>query len=264
MRVICATVRAPGLSDEAAVTVTLVLVRHGSTDATERGAFAGWLDVPLNDHGRFEAREVGRLLAEHRLRPSRGHTSVLSRSVETCSVLLEASGSGPVPVRASWRLNERSYGALQGRPKREVRATYGAERYRQLRRSFRGLPPPMSPKAHNQLQQEYEEHGLPVRVPSSESLAMVYARVAPYWATVIRPELELAGTTLVVAHSNSLRALVMHLEAVSEEAMVDVNIPVAMPLVYEFDAALRPRGPGTYLQPERAVLAAEAVALEGD
>jgi 2,3-bisphosphoglycerate-dependent phosphoglycerate mutase len=213
----------------------LVLLRHGATDLGD--AFTGWLDVPLNASGLADAVRAGELLRRHGLRPRVAYTSALRRARRTCEVVLGASGAGGVPVPASRRLNERHYGFLQGRLKHELRPELGDVRYQEMRRCMQGRP------------------------PGGESLAEVSARVVPYWRTRIAPQLARKPVVLVVAHSNSLRALIKHLDALDDEQIVGVNVPRAMPLVYDWTpAGLRP---GRYLEPGRASTAAAAVAAEG-
>lgn len=223
---------------------TLILLRHGNSEWNEQGVFTGWLDVPLADSGRAQARHAAVLLARHGLLPASVHTSVLVRAIDTAEEVLAALELS-VPVARSWRLNERHYGALTGRAKRDVIAEYGEAQFAEWRRSFKGTPPPLAGSS-----------------PTTESLADVLARVLPYWREVIQPEAA-DRTVLVTSHSNALRALVKHLERIPDDAIDALNIPTGSPLVYSTDDEGRPVGPGRYLDPGAAEAAAAAVAAEG-
>ncbi|MYZ40189.1 MULTISPECIES: 2,3-bisphosphoglycerate-dependent phosphoglycerate mutase [unclassified Streptomyces] len=233
---------------------TLILLRHGESEWNSRNLFTGWVDVDLTPHGEEQAREAGRSLRTAGLLPDVAHTSVLRRSVRTGTLALAALGRPQAPLSRDWRLNERHYGALQGRDKSEVLREYGAERFRLWRRSYDLAPPPLPPGD--------DEDGEPA--PRTESLADVSARLLPHWYEVIAPDLRAGRTVLVVAHSNSLRALAAHLDGLDHDELMELNIPTGIPLCYTLDEHLAPvvRG-GRYLDPVGAAEAARAVAKEG-
>ena len=240
---------------------TLVLLRHGESAWNSENRFTGWVDVELTPAGEEQARLSGRLLRDAGLLPDVVHTSVLTRAVRTGTLVLEAAGRPLTPVRSDWRLNERCYGALQGEDRRTVRARYGQEQYLRWRRSYDAAPPPIEPGSRWDVSDDprYVRAGIPV--PGTESLADVAARLLPYWQESVVPDLRSGQGVLVVAHSNSLRALVAHLDGLSEQEVLRLDIPTGMPLRYDLDAAMRPvqRG-GQYLQPTAAARAAQAVA----
>ena len=216
----------------------LVLLRHGESVWNERGLFTGWVDVDLSLRGADEARRAGRLLSEQNVLPNVLHTSVLLRATRTAEIALREAGRHWIPVRRSWRLNERHYGSLQGKDKAEVRAELGDEQFMLWRRSF-DVPPP--PDDSTVLAQDPRYRDLPSDVlPRSECLKDVLARVLPYWADALAPDLCSRGTVLVSAHGNSLRALVKHLDAIPDDAISHVNLPTGVPLLYELDSALHP------------------------
>jgi len=241
---------------------SLVLMRHA---ATRSGAdtFLGWLDEPLSQAGLDEAQRAGVLLRERELEPRTVFTSELSRAVMTAEAVVAASAVTDVPVRKSWRLNERHYGALQGRAKSQVRAAVGHERYEEWRRSLHGLPPRDTTERHDAMVCTHRERGTVRDVPWAESFRMVRDRVVPYFEREVVAELLGGGTVLVVAHSAPARALVAHLDGTPSLQIPDLNVPRAMPMLYEYDAKLRLLGPGRYLEPELAAEAAQAVAREG-
>lgn len=241
----------------------LWMLRHGQSTANAAGVFTGWADVPLTERGEQEARYAGQLLRSAGARPEVVHTSVLRRSVRTAELALEQLERGWLPVRRTWRLNERQYGALAGRRKAEVRAEVGEARYRLWRRSLRESPPPLTAAQHAALAADPRYALLPPQVvPAAESLADLQARVVPYWADVLCPELHAGRQLLVVAHGNSLRALIAHLERLDERAVAQLNIPTGIPVRYEFDDELTPRGHGVYLDPQAAKAAAAAISRE--
>jgi 2,3-bisphosphoglycerate-dependent phosphoglycerate mutase len=243
----------------------LVMVRHGQSVANAAGAFTGWADVPLTADGALQARHAGVLLRESGWLPGALHTSVLRRSTVTAEIITEVLGRCWLPVGRSWRLNERQYGAWAGRRKTEVRGEVGEERYRLVRRSLSAAPPASAPGELAALRADARYAGLAADlVPARESLADVIARVVPYWADVLAPQVSAGRIPLVVAHGNSLRALAAHLDRLGEAQVARLNIPTGIPLVYEFDDRLRPRRPGgRYLDPHAAAKAAAAVAREG-
>jgi 2,3-bisphosphoglycerate-dependent phosphoglycerate mutase len=244
---------------------TLLLLRHAESEWNAKGLFAGWADVMLAANGRQEAGNAGRMLAGAGLRPDVVHTSVLTRAIQTANIMLEAAGRSWLPVRRSWRLNERHYGALQGKDKAQVRAQFGDEQFMLWRRSYDVPPPPAAEDDPLSQAGDPRYAALPQGlIPRTECLRDVVARLLPYWYDAIVPDLAAAMTVLVVAHGNSLRALVKHLDEIGDADIAELNIPTGIPLVYELDASFRPVTPGgRYLDPEAAVLAAEAVKNQG-
>ncbi|WP_062998422.1 2,3-bisphosphoglycerate-dependent phosphoglycerate mutase [Nocardia mikamii] len=239
---------------------TLVLLRHGQSVWNAEGRFAGWIDVPLSPHGRDQARRCARLLADADLRPDIVHTSVLSRATLTADLVLDALNTRWVPVRRSWRLNERHYGALQGRIKAEIRAEYGNHCFARWRRAYDGRPPELT---ENSTRSSGPATTGKV-IPRAESLRDVFTRLLPYWKHAIVPRLAPGSTTLIVAHSNSLRALVKHVDRLSDDGIMAVNIPTGIPLRYDLDDDLNPIvGRGRYLDAAAAAAAIEIVASEG-
>jgi 2,3-bisphosphoglycerate-dependent phosphoglycerate mutase len=241
---------------------TLVLVRHGQSTWNADNLFTGWWDADLSTLGEEEARRAGALMAEAGLGLDVVHTSVQTRAVRTANIALDVMGLAWLPVRRHWRLNERHYGDLTGRDKAETAARYGEEQVHVWRRSYDVRPPPIQPDNPYSPNDDRRYAGLsPDVLPASECLADVVARMLPYWFDAIVGDLAAGRTVLVVAHGNSLRALVKHLDGIADEAIADVNIPTGIPLVYELDEAFRPTTAGPAL--ERAlggVAAAEAAA----
>jgi 2,3-bisphosphoglycerate-dependent phosphoglycerate mutase len=244
---------------------TLVLLRHGYSDWNAKNLFTGWVDVDLNAQGEAEARRGGELLKEHALLPDVVHTSVLLRAIRTAEIALHTADRHWIPVRRSWRLNERHYGALQGKDKKQTLEQFGEEQFMLWRRSYDTPPPPL-PDDDEFSQFADPRYGmLPTELrPRTECLKDVVGRMLPYWYDEIIPDLLDGKTVLVVAHGNSLRALVKHLDGISDEAIAALNIPTGIPLRYDLDEDLRPitRG-GVYLDPAAAVEAAAAVAKQG-
>jgi 2,3-bisphosphoglycerate-dependent phosphoglycerate mutase len=240
---------------------TLLLLRHGESVWNARNLFTGWVDVDLSEKGEAEARRGGTLLRESGLLPDVLHTSLQRRAIRTAQLALDEADRLWLPVRRSWRLNERHYGALQGKDKAEVRAQYGDEQFMTWRRSYDTPPPAVEPGSEHDPANDPRYAGVPA--PLTECLADVVARMLPYWYDAIVPDLLGGRTVLVAAHGNSLRALVKHLDGLSDEAVVSLNIPTGIPLRYELDDALQPVGGGTYLDPEAAVAAIEAVKNQG-
>jgi 2,3-bisphosphoglycerate-dependent phosphoglycerate mutase len=244
---------------------TLVLLRHGESRWNELNLFTGWVDVDLTPLGEEQARAGGRLLAGAGLAPTVVHTSVLTRATRTANLALEECGRTWLPVRRSWRLNERHYGDLQGKDKKAVREQYGEDQFMLWRRSYDVPPPPIEAGSEHDVSGD-ERYALlpPDLVPRTECLADVVARMLPYWYDAVVPDLRAGSTVLVAAHGNSLRALVMHLDGLSREEVVGLNIPTGQPLRYDLDDDLRPTvAGGTYLDPEAAAEAAAAVAAQG-
>jgi 2,3-bisphosphoglycerate-dependent phosphoglycerate mutase len=244
---------------------TLVLLRHGESEWNQKNLFTGWVDVGLNDKGRGEAARGGALLRERDLLPDVLHTSVMRRAVETAHLALDAADRLWVPVRRSWRLNERHYGALQGKDKKQTLEEYGEEQFMLWRRSFDTPPPPLPDDDEWSQVGDPAYAGLaPELVPRTECLADVVVRMLPYWYDGIVPDLRAGRSVLVVAHGNSLRALVKHLDGISDDDIAGLNIPTGVPLLYTLDGDLRPTVPGgEYLDPDAAAAAIEAVKNQG-
>jgi 2,3-bisphosphoglycerate-dependent phosphoglycerate mutase len=244
---------------------TLVLLRHGESLWNAEGLFTGWVDVRLSSQGAEEAANGGRLLRDAGLRPDVVHTSVLTRAIQTANIALESADLLWLPVRRSWRLNERHYGALQGKDKAQTRKEFGEEQFMLWRRSY-DVPPPPLPDDDPLSQAADPRYGmLPADLlPRTECLKDVLARMLPYWHDVIAADLAAGRTVLVTAHGNSLRALVKHLDGIGDEEISGLNIPTGIPLVYELDEEFLPtvRG-GRYLDPQAAADATEAVRNQG-
>ena len=243
---------------------TLILLRHGESLWNAENRFTGWVDVDLTDKGRAEAVRSGEQLKEAGLLPDVVHTSVQRRAITTANLSLDAADRHWIPVKRSWRLNERHYGALQGKNKKQTLDQYGEELFMTWRRSF-DVPPPQQlvddefSQAHDPRYADIE--GGP---PVTECLKDVIERMLPYWESAIVPDLREGKTVLVAAHGNSLRGVVKHLDGISDEDIVGLNIPTGMPLIYRLDEDLRPlRSGGGYLDPEAARSAALAVASQG-
>ncbi len=244
---------------------TLVLLRHGESAWNSRNLFTGWVDIDLTAHGEDQARHSGTLLGQAGLPPAVVHTSALTRAIRTSHLVLDELHRLWVPVHPHWRLNERCYGALQGRERSAVRREVGDTQYRQWRRSYDAAPPPVEPGSPWDVAGDLRYAHLPPElVPRSESLADVTARLLPHWYDRIVPDLRAGRTVLVVAHGNALRALVAHLDGLDPSELMALNIPTGMPLHYALDDALVPRRRGgAYLEPETARLAAADVAAQG-
>ncbi|MGE5693997.1 MAG: phosphoglyceromutase [Candidatus Sericytochromatia bacterium] len=242
---------------------TLVLLRHGESEWNANNLFTGWVDVDLTDKGRAEAVRGGELIAEHDLLPDVLYTSLLRRAITTSHLALDAADRLWIPVKRSWRLNERHYGALQGLNKAETKEKYGEEQFMTWRRSYDIPPPPIEPGST--FSQDTDPRYVNIDGgPLTECLADVVARFLPYYTDVIVPDLRLGKTVLVVAHGNSLRALVKYLDGMSDDEVVGLNIPTGIPLCYDLDENLRPVTPGGhYLDPEAAAAGAAAVASQG-
>ena len=243
----------------------LVLLRHGESDWNAKNLFTGWVDVDLSEKGRAEALRGGELIASRSLLPDVLHTSVLQRAISTAEIAMRAAGRSWIPVRRHWRLNERHYGALQGKDKKQTLEEFGEEQFMLWRRSYDTPPPPIADDDEfSQVGDQRYADLPPEHMPRTECLADVVRRMLPYWYDGIVPDLRLGRTVAVVAHGNSLRALVKHLDGMSDEAVVALNIPTGVPLLYELDDAMRPlKAGGEYLDPEAAAAAIEAVRNQG-
>jgi 2,3-bisphosphoglycerate-dependent phosphoglycerate mutase len=247
--------------------VTLILLRHGESDWNAKNLFTGWVDVDLSATGRTEAAEAGRLMADAGLLPDLLHTSVLRRAITTAHLALDRCDRHWIPVRRSWRLNERHYGALQGKNKKQTLEQFGEEQFMTWRRSYDVPPPPIDPDDEYAQTGDPRYAGLGADMPACEALENVLDRMLPYWRSDIVPDLRAGHTVLVAAHGNSLRALVKHLDGISDEEIPGLNIPTGIPLVYRLtdvpEGDLVPTGPGRYLDPEAARSASAAVAAQG-
>jgi 2,3-bisphosphoglycerate-dependent phosphoglycerate mutase len=252
------------LLDKVPAMSTLIMIRHGESEWNDKGLFTGWVDVRLSERGKLEAGRAGQQLADAGLRPDVMHTSVLTRAIQTATIALEVADLAWLPVRRSWRLNERHYGALQGKDKAQTRAEFGDEQFMLWRRSYDVPPPPLADDDPLSQAGDPRYALLPAELlPRTECLRDVVARMLPYWHDAIIPDLAAGRMVLVVAHGNSLRALVKHLDGISDADISELNIPTGMPLVYELDGRFRPTGPGRYLDPEAAAAGAAAVAAQG-
>jgi len=246
-------------------THTLILVRHGESLWNEKNLFTGWVDVNLNAKGLGEAQRAGELLKDAGVLPDVLHTSLLRRAIKTANIALDVADRHWIPVTRTWRLNERHYGALQGKDKARTLAEYGEEQFMLWRRSF-DVPPPAI-DAENEFAQTHDPRYSDIPAdqrPATECLADVVTRMLPYWESNIVPDLKGGQTVMVAAHGNSLRALVKHLDGISDADIAGLNIPTGIPLVYELDENLSPlvKG-GKYLDPEAAAVAVAAVANQG-
>ena len=230
-----------------------------------KNLFTGWVDVDLTAQGEEEAIRGGRLLADRGLLPDVLHTSVLRRAIRTSQLALDAADRHWIPVHRSWRLNERHYGALQGKDKAQTLAEFGEEQFMLWRRSYDVPPPPLAVDAEYSQFEDPRYAGLPSELrPRTECLKDVVVRMLPYWYDGIVPDLLAGRTVLVAAHGNSLRALVKHLDGISDEAIAALNIPTGIPLLYNLDADLRPlTAGGEYLDPAAAAESIEAVKNQG-
>ena len=243
---------------------TLLLLRHGQSDWNEKNLFTGWVDVPLSAKGEEEARRGGEMLAEAGLLPDVVHTSLLRRAIATANIALDVCDRHWIPVQRHWRLNERHYGALQGKDKKQTLAEFGEEQFMLWRRSYDVPPPPI--EAGGEFSQDGDPRyaDLGPDMPATECLADVVARFLPYWAGSVVPDLRAGKVVLLAAHGNSLRALVKHLDGISDADIAGLNIPTGIPLRYELDDDLKPvKAGGEYLDPEEAAAAAAAVANQG-
>jgi 2,3-bisphosphoglycerate-dependent phosphoglycerate mutase len=246
------------------VTATLVLLRHGESEWNAKNLFTGWVDVGLSERGMAEAAHAGELLRDAGLRPDVVHTSLLRRAIRTAELTLDATDLAWLPVRRSWRLNERHYGALQGLDKAATREKYGDEQFMRWRRSYDEPPPPLDDDSEWSQAGDPRYADLLEILPRTECLADVVHRMLPYWYDALVPDLRLGRVTLVAAHGNSLRALVKHLDGLSDEEVVGLNIPTGIPLRYDLDDQMKPvKAGGEYLDPDAAAESIEAVKNQG-
>jgi 2,3-bisphosphoglycerate-dependent phosphoglycerate mutase len=246
------------------MTSTLILVRHGESTWNDLGLFTGWVDVPLSEKGTAEAKKAGVLLTDAGVLPDVLHTSLLRRAIMTAQLALDTADRHWIPVKRSWKLNERHYGDLQGKDKKSTLQTYGEEQFMLWRRSYDTPPPPISDS------NEYSQAGDPRyadlgnAAPKTECLADVVVRLEPYLYGEIAEDLRSGKVVMVAAHGNSLRAVVKLLDGVSDADIAGLNIPTGIPLRYELDDELKPLIPGgEYLDPEAAKDAIAAVANQG-
>lgn len=241
----------------------LIILRHGQSVWNLENIFTGWTDVSLSPRGAVEAREAGRLMQEEGFDLDVLHTSLLDRAIDTANLALQEMGLSWLPVQRHWRLNERHYGALQGLNKKETAEKYGLDQVHTWRRSYATPPPPLevADDRHPIHDRRYATLA-PDLLPAAECLGDVADRMLPYWYDAIVPDLRSGRTTLVVAHGNSLRALMMHLDGISESDIPDVNIPTGIPRHYELDEALTVVSARYLGDEEAAVLAAEKVARQ--
>lgn len=246
------------------MTYTLILLRHGESEWNAKNLFTGWVDVELSDKGRAEAVSGGTQLKDAELLPDILHTSLLRRAINTANAALNECDRHWIPVKRSWRLNERHYGDLQGKDKKQTKEQYGEEQFMLWRRSYDTPPPEIADDNEFSQAGDPRYADLGDAMPKTECLKDVVARMIPYWESDIVPDLKDGKTVLVAAHGNSLRALVKHLDGISDDDIAGLNIPTGMPLVYRLDESLKPAVPGgEYLDPEAAKAAAEAVANQG-
>ena len=244
------------------MTYTLVLLRHGESEWNAKNLFTGWVDVPLSDKGRTEAVHGGELLKEAGVLPDLLFTSLLRRAIMTANLALDTADRHWIPVQRSWRLNERHYGALQGKNKMEIRDEYGEDQFMQWRRSY-DVPPPAI-ELGSEFSQDADVRYAGEPIPRTECLKDVLERLLPYWEETIVPEIRSGKTVMIAAHGNSLRSIVKHLDDNSDDEIAGVNIPTGIPLVYELDEeTLKPvKKGGRYLDPEAEAKIA-AVANQG-
>lgn len=218
----------------------LVLVRHGESEWNKKNLFTGWTDVDLSEKGHEEAREAGRKLKEAGYEFDRAYTSYLKRAIHTLNHILDETDENYIPVEKSWKLNERHYGALQGLNKAETAAKYGEEQVHEWRRAFDVLPPALEDNDPRNPNLDRMYRNVDEQLPEGESLKTTIERVVPYYEEVIAPKIADGETIIIAAHGNSLRALVKHLDNISDEDIASLNIPTGIPLVYELDDDLNP------------------------
>lgn len=246
-------------------TYTLILLRHGESQWNALNLFTGWVDVDLSEKGEAEAARGGDMLQAAGILPDVLHTSLLRRAIRTAQIALDAADRHWIPVKRNWRLNERHYGALQGKNKKQTLETYGEEQFQLWRRSYDVPPPAIDPE--DEYAQTHDPRYADIAgsdLPATECLKDVVDRLIPYWENEIKADLKAGKTVLVTAHGNSLRALVKHLDGISDADIANLNIPTGIPLVYQLDENFQPIvAGGKYLDPEAAAAAAAAVANQG-
>jgi len=242
----------------------LILLRHGQSQWNAKNLFTGWVDVALSSQGEAEAKRAGELLKEKNLLPDVLHTSLLTRAIHTAEIALGACERKWIPVSRSWRLNERHYGALQGKDKAATLKEYGEEQFKLWRRSFDTPPPAIADSDQYSQASDIRYKDLGPDLPKTECLKDVVKRLMPYLDNEIANDLRQAKTVLVVAHGNSIRAIVKHLACISDSGIAEVNIPTGIPLLYRFDDDFEPIvKEGEYLDPEAARESIAAVANQG-
>ena len=242
----------------------LILLRHGESEWNALNLFTGWVDVRLSAKGEAEAKRGGELLKERGLLPDVVHTSLLRRAIHTSQLALDACDRHWIPVKRSWRLNERHYGALQGKDKAQTLAAYGEEQFQLWRRSFDVPPPPIDDNDEFSQAHDPRYADLGKDLPRTECLKDVLERAVPYLMNEVYEDHKAGKTVLITAHGNSLRAIVKHIDCISDEDIAKVNIPTGIPLLYEFGEDWEPiKKGGEYLDPEAAKAAIEAVANQG-
>ena len=242
----------------------LVLVRHGESVWNKENRFTGWTDVDLSEQGVKEAREAGRVLKVEGLAFDAAYTSVLKRAIRTLHNILDEMDLMWLPVTKAWQLNERHYGALQGLDKSETAAQYGEAQVKIWRRAYAIAPPPLKPTDARFSGNDPRYRGLsPQQLPLTECLKDTVARVVPYWDAEIAPRIKAGERLIIAAHGNSLRALVKFLDGISDDEIVELNIPTGMPLVYDLDANLKSLGSRYLGDPDKVKAAMEAVAAQG-
>ncbi|WP_288892288.1 2,3-diphosphoglycerate-dependent phosphoglycerate mutase [uncultured Alistipes sp.] len=242
----------------------IVLLRHGESQWNRENRFTGWTDVDLSDRGRAEATEAGELLRNEGFRFGKAYTSYLKRAVKTLDLVLGVLDQDWIEVAKSWRLNEKHYGALQGLNKRETAEKYGEERVYEWRRSYDVAPEPLAANDPRNPRFDLRYKGIPeAELPLTESLSQTVKRTLPYWQCEILPELARCDALLVVAHGNSLRGIVKHLKGISDDAIAELNLPTAMPYVFEFDEGLNCVGDYFLGDPGKVAAAMAAVAAQG-
>jgi len=246
------------------MTHTLILLRHGESEWNAKNLFTGWVDVRLSSAGEVEASKAGELLKDRGLLPDLLHTSLLRRAIHTSQLALDACDRHWIPVRRTWRLNERHYGALQGKDKKATLEAYGEEQFKLWRRSYDVPPPPIDDADPYSQVNDPRYADLGDAMPRTECLKDVFLRMLPYWNESIVPDLDAGKVVLVTAHGNSLRALVKHLDGISDADISELNIPTGIPLLYELDGEMKPmKHGGEYLDPSAAEAAIDAVANQG-
>ncbi len=242
---------------------TLVLLRHGQSQWNQENRFTGWVDVPLSPLGMEEAKRAAQLIRDEKLEFDVAYTSVLKRAIKTLWIVLEELDLMWIPVHRSYRINERMYGGLQGLDKAETAAAHGEAQVKLWRRSYDVRPPPISPDSEYSPARDRRYAKLGAAIPTTECLKDTVERFLPYWESDIAPAIRRGERVLIAAHGNSLRALVKHLDGISDDDIAELNIPTGAPLIYQLDDDLRPLGPGRYLgDADEVARRAAAVASE--